>query len=354
MGRRREPNRLRDTTPEPLANSVRSSLNWLVREDACRDSPTVQPADEARATYPSRLAHDLGKSRDLAGASRPLRVAEQVEHPEREPDQQTARCGWRVRHEFTAAVGGPDGPPPDDPIGRQILTREAPALLLHRAREPLGEVTAVERSFPLLGNLLERRREVSKVKRLPRGEPAGLPVDGTRSRTMAEDRVEHAVQESLRLVQKHATSRQLDRRLEQDRPGQARIEAVGLREPCDGTGYRARRGADQERLRGRSVEGDCDLYHGRSALVRETFSGHPNEEVEHRVGPAPTRRGPMHEQEAPSPRAGQRALRNPGDTGGCNAGVDRVPTLRQDARAGLGGQGMSGRNCALHRKSVDG
>ena len=338
----------------PLRTASAARLNRLVREDAPCDPAAIQATDEPRATDSGRLAHDLGQGRYLAGAPRALRLAQPVEHPQCESHQQTARRGRRVRDELASAIGDPDGPAPDDAVGRQIIRRNPASLLLHRGREQQGELAAVEGCLALFRELLERRSELTEVEGLPRGKPAGFPVDGTGSGTVSEDRVEYVVQKPLGLVQKHAAPGELNGRLEQDGPGQACVEAVSLREPGDGTGDCARCCADQERLCGRPVEGDIDLFHGHSVLVRETLSRHRHEEVEHRVGAPSTCSGPVHEQEAAAARAGQRALGDPGDTGSCDAGIDRVSAFGEDARAGLGGQRMSGRNCALHRKSVDG
>ena len=58
------------------------------------------------------------------------------------------------------------------------------------------------------------------------------------------------------------------------------------------------------------------------------------------------------EQEAAAGRAGQRALGDRGGKGGYDAGVDRVAALREHARAGFGGDPISGCDRSLHELRV--
>ena len=60
----------------------------------------------------------------------------------------------------------------------------------------------------------------------------------------------------------------------------------------------------------------------------------------------------MDEREAASGRAGQRPFRDEGRERGAEQGVDGVPALAQDARAGLGRQRMTGCDGASHRRRV--
>ena len=67
--------------------------------------------------------------------------------------------------------------------------------------------------------------------------------------------------------------------------------------------------------------------------------GHGHEEVEQSRARRPRL---VHEQEAPAGRPRQRALRNPGDSRGCNARVDGVAARAQHVGSGLGRERVSG------------
>ncbi len=56
----------------------------------------------------------------------------------------------------------------------------------------------------------------------------------------------------------------------------------------------------------------------------------------------------MDQEEASAARAGERALGDPRRERGGQAGVDRVPALGEDRRAGLGGEGVPGSDRAFH------
>jgi hypothetical protein len=79
---------------------------------------------------------------------------------------------------------------------------------------------------------------------------------------------------------------------------------------------------------------------GRQALARNG-----DEEVEKYD---PSVAGAVDEHEAPSSRTRQRALGNPTDERGRDAGVDGVPAFLEDPSAGLRGERMTGRDRALH------
>src|SRR2546430_3625550 len=112
-----------------------------------------------------------------------------------------------------------------------------------------------------------------------------------------------------------------------------------------GTGHRNRhRAGVEDLLRVAVVDDDSDelLRHMRSLR-------HGDEEIEE-----PRARLPpvVDEQEAPSARAGERALAYPGDAGRRDTGVHGVAAREQHVRPGLRGERMTGCQRASHTTSV--
>ena len=101
--------------------------------------------------------------------------------------------------------------------------------------------------------------------------------------------------------------------------------------------------ADVEQLRAGIAEVDDELLH-----LPEPRGRDAEEAVEHRRGAARL----VDEREAASGRAGQRAFRDESRERSTEQGVDGVPALAQDARAGLGRQRMTGCDGASHRRRV--
>ena len=182
----------------------------------------------------------------------------------------------------------------------------------------------------------ERRDEVGRL------DPLRHAVDPAAAVLPLEDPRQDQVQELLGRRRLAPLLGQLDRRLDELRPRQAAEPALRLLEPGDEARHGDRALADMEDLRRRVAEVDHDLLH-----LAERARRRCEEAVEQAtltVDPG--------EQEAASRRTGQGTLRHGCGKRGRNAGVDRVATLSEHARACLCGDPVSSCDRSLHELSV--
>ena len=143
------------------------------------------------------------------------------------------------------------------------------------------------------------------------------------------------MQKRLHLVEDDTLARELRRGSEQLRPRHGPPEAMRFPEPEDGAGHRdGHRAGVEGLLRVAVVDDDPDeiLRRGRSL-------GDGDEEVEEPRARLP--RG-VDEEEAPAARTGERALADPGDRGGRDAGVHGIAACAQNVRSSLCGERVTG------------
>ncbi len=152
------------------------------------------------------------------------------------------------------------------------------------------------------------------------------------------------MQERARLVAGDAVAaRELERGLDELRPGARREAAMHFLEACEQAGHRDRAVADVEDLCARVLEVDQHLVHLAEPLRRSR-----EEAVEER------RLAPwlVQEDEAAARGPGQRPLGDERREGGGKQRVDGVPSLAQNAPADFGAQRVAGRNRSTHRLRV--
>ena len=143
------------------------------------------------------------------------------------------------------------------------------------------------------------------------------------------------MQKRLHLVEDDTLARELRRGSKQLRPRHRAPEAMRFPEPEDGAGHRdGHRAGVEGLLRVAVVDDDPDeiLRRGRSL-------GDGDEEVEEPRARLP--RG-VDEEEAAAARTGERALADPGDCGGRDAGVHGIAACAQNVRSGLCGERVTG------------
>src|SRR5439155_13732635 len=169
----------------------------------------------------------------------------------------------------------------NDTIFGQVTLGEAAAARAKMFDDGPGKLACVELGGALVGEQLQRLREVVLDQRVADGQRgAVLLVHGPRLRRVAQDQVEDAVQVRLPVVELDAIARELDRGLEEVTPRQASERLVrGLKPEC-GAGNRAGRGADVKALRRAAAEVDVDVFHqGELGVVAEARDR--DEEVEY-------------------------------------------------------------------------
>ena len=238
---------------------------------------------------PALLAHHLGERRDRRGAAGGSR-GQALEQREPVGDQDAARGGRRVREHLVAAKAHADGPPPDHPVGGEVLVGQLAAAVPDRRDDRPGEVAARERRGALRGDQLERLGEVGEPERRPRRR--GASRSGC-CRPGGPRRLKRMIGSSSPWMcacgpgQLDAAPRQLDRRREQLTPGEPPVGAVRRLEPGDRSRDGDARRADQERLRRLAVaaEADVDRRHRAPAPAPEPDPRRGDEEVGEPGGP---------------------------------------------------------------------
>ena len=233
----------------------------LVAVQPARQPSTVQIAPEARAAHAVLLAHDLDQPGDRLRASRRAAGAEPVDHPQAVADQDAAGRRGRVRLELVPAEDGADGTAPDDAVLLEIAQRDRAAALADVGGDRARHLASVDRARAVLGELLQRVREIALDEPLARDQTPPLrPEHGAPLGAVPQDEVDDGVKVRLRPRQLDPASRELDRRREQLLPRPRPVDAVDVLEPRGRARDRARGRADAEDLR-RLDELDVDLLH---------------------------------------------------------------------------------------------
>ena len=331
------------------ARRCRGRPDLVVGQEPPGGAAAVEVGHEARAPQPGGFSHRLGGEDDRLSAPGRRQRAEPVEDAERERDQEAAGRRRRVGDELGAAVGGADGPAPDDSIAGEVGLGHRSSALSHGLARAAGELTAVEGGRSFGRQPFERPGEVVHHDPLALGEMTVATVDPPSLRLAPEDDVEDLVEKCLAGVEGDAGAGELDRRGEKLGPGQPRVPPVRRGEPGRHPGNRNCRGSDVEDLRRPLVEGDVDGQHLSPLPGRQPVSRNRGEEVEEAVDPVLR---PVDEHEASPARAGEGALGDPGDKRGGDAGIHGVPTLGEDPRARLGCQRVACGHGALHGERV--
>ena len=104
-------------------------------------------------------------------------------------------------------------------------------------------------------------------------------------------------------------------------------------------------GPDPEGLRRLGREHDVDRVHLGDLAAAQPEPGNGDEVVEDACRSVARA---VQQHEAAGAGTSQRALGDPRDEGGRDAGVDRGPALGEDLRAGFGGEGMTCGDGASH------
>ncbi len=141
-----------------------------VTEQLARQPAAAETGQEAVVTRACLLTHHLDQRCDRAdtlGACtrQPLEQRQAVE------DQDAAGGRRRVRDDLVAAEAHAQWPSPHDAVGGEIVARQVPAAVGHRAHDRLRELAAVQGGSAFAGDLLERVAEIRKPELIPRDEP---------------------------------------------------------------------------------------------------------------------------------------------------------------------------------------
>ena len=217
-------------------------------------------------------------------------------------------------------------------------------------RDAFREDAVVEGLSTSFGEDLHGRGEVVHRQPVAGLQPLAVgPVDRFARVGVTQDDVENRVQVRLLRRDHDSLAGDRDRRLEERRPRGSPVRAVRLLEPGDDAGRGDRGDADTEGLGARVVEVDGDRVHLADRVCLQAGPRYRDEEVEE--ARTPVLRA-VDEQEAAAAGARQCALRDPGDEGGPETGVDRVAAVGEDARSGLRRQRVPGCDGASHGAAI--
>ena len=240
--------------------------------------------------------------------------------------------------------------------GRRWMTRYsarsrmviAPPPLEHVLRERPRQLAAVEVGGAVLGRAA---RAFRRGRPSPAGRPRGV---GRRSSRTAPGppavcrriRSRISCRKACGRVQLDAVAGVLDRRLQQHAPGQA-CRSGDVPPPA-----RPRPPAPRRRpaRSGRAASTRTRSRPPTSSIARASPGGSPRPGTVTKWSSSARRAvpSPVDEHEAARARPCERALGDPGDERGRDAGVDGVAAVRQHLRARLGGERMARCDCATH------
>ena len=167
-----------------------------------------------------------------------------------------------------ALEGGADRAAPDDAVLGEVALVDLAAVLADVRGDRAAELAVVELTRAVLGDALERAREVGHLDPVARDEALAVPlVDAAALLGVGEDQVEDRVQVGLRARELDPVARELDRGRDELRPRARAVGAVGRLEPGGGARDGVGGGADVEDLLRLAVEVHVHFLHVR-ALVR--------------------------------------------------------------------------------------
>ena len=129
-------------------------------------------------------------------------ATEPVDHPQAVADQHAAGRRRRVRLELVPAEAGADGTAPDDAVLLEIAQRDRAAALANVRGDCAGHLASVDRARPVLGEPLQRVRELALDEPLAGDQAASLwPEHGSPLGAVPQDEVDDGVKVRLRARQ---------------------------------------------------------------------------------------------------------------------------------------------------------